>query len=506
MLVYGRFQNGYLAKTKPIIRYRLLGDSIAFDRSITDKGEVYSGNLLIAEDAADLLLAHESSCLSRATGNYLYNLDTALNKVSRTNRIKLSAKTITAAMTQATKLNQNSYIMASDDVLVIYDYSQQNAKYKSRDHNNLMIAGRLDDTSFAVVSDSIFKVYNWEMVLAFSYNLNLHPIFISPIKGSSINFLALGRQSFSVLKSNGTTRYSHPWTFLENTFDSLHSGHWDADTLYLSGFKNDQWILARLNNQYFVEKSIELGDTSNQLVDVIIEHNKAYFLMKANSAIPYDFLGMADLDTLSKPNFWDIGVDSLRVDEIVPNFTQQGLLNPEFKVTTTVSNHSTDTLRSYFVNWVSTVDTGCTAPRFSYLIHDTIAPFESKEINLSITDTLVLPVPSQYKICLSVTSPNGGVDNKPLGNEICEIIDLPISIHDYPAAFKSIPSVFRIGEPIPLPESVLLSDLFLIDGRQCQINRLASNTLVSGQVKPGLYIAVFTTDNEIMRKQILITH
>lgn len=505
LLIYGRFQNENQFKTVVLIRVDTLGDSLRFTPLLDQKGEDMAFNDYRVLNGEQLYLSHRDACLNRDNlklGNQIY----ALNDQQQ---IDWQSPTILFSFSpflpfeSITPVGKDTVILANPYQIASYDIGERDVIAKADDLQGLKHVLPKSDTSFVVIDSVHLLEYNMNCELVFNNRLDYPPIDVSWRDRFKSSFLSIGRQKVTAFNDKGIPFISYGWEGFKDHFDSLSAIHWLRDSLFLSGYQNGDLKLGYINRFFYVDQSIVLGPADYELKDIKWSGEDIFYLLSDTNK-QHDLLGRARMDQFFSPVMPDLSLEVLEVDTIYPNFNSNGLLNPEFELSLTVTNTGDETIESFYLNWRNIMDSSCAFDRFSRQYKRALAPGQKSEITLSIRDTLREPE-SPYQLCFSVSSPNGLVDTNLVNDSACYWVTLPkTGINEYTFKLPAVPSVIKAGKEISLPSDVRFTALYFMDGRQATPSVSSTKLGAPGGCKQGSYIAAFTYQGLPFRKVVLV--
>ncbi|MGB0429497.1 MAG: hypothetical protein ACPGLV_03420 [Bacteroidia bacterium] len=512
LAIGGQWQDSVGQGFTALQQINISADTIALKQKLklnSENGRLL--HLLKKPGSTDLVaIFYEQGCRYAAAGNFIVHLNSAYQIIKSKQRILYFFKNIREPIKSAHFISNNAIVLSTQSFVTTYNITNNKAFAFNDSLSGYDFILPLAN-SFICLTDNYFRVFDFECDLKGQQIVDFAPRQIINLK-SRKGYIAIGKQNLAILNTKGVAIYEHNWSFLQPEFDSLANCFYKNDTLNVVGYKNNNWKLAQLTDQFDFISSTLIGNVQASfssrpftLNDIFIIENKIHCLKQFelnNQKI--DVLEIYKRDTLLLPNKPDIAINKLVIDSIKSN-SDNGLLHSKFYSKAAITNTGNDTIRSFYLNWASSANTDCTGHRVSKQIKTLLEPNATDTLSFEFIDSFLLPK-TTYEVCLSLTSPNAQLDTFWLNNTRCTSVLLPtVSVNEHKLSDFNIPTLWQKGEAIFCNDFKTVQ-LFDMNGKAVLINLNSGMFHFSDYLNTGPYIVVFKSDTKLAIGKIVIVN
>ncbi|MFY0673843.1 MAG: T9SS type A sorting domain-containing protein [Bacteroidia bacterium] len=485
-------------------------DSIAIIEKLEISGENSRLTHIITKPEGGYVgIYFEKGCRYAAKGNFIFHLNSDFTIARAPVRIQYFFRNIKEPIHSAHFIYKNTLVLATKKDVVTYDIATRRVISKNDTLSTYDIVFPYDN-QFVCIEKNKFHIFNVFCNVVGSQVIDFTPKSLFRTRSGN-GFIGIGKHKVAVLNEKGVVIFDYNWQNLSNDFDSLISGHFHSDTLIVLGKKGTSFKLAKMNSQFDILNAYNIGSTTFYqdpilLADVYLKNNKAFIIKSALSKI--EFQNYLEVFNLSKPSITknaDIQIGLASIDSLSSK-SEGNQLHCNFYGQYSLTNMSTDTLRSFFFKWKSSANEECNGPQKAELVTCYIEPGAQQTFKYVVSDSFLIPE-AGYSICINVMAPNKGVDTLYLNNRSCTNTILPpVSVeNDFDDKWK-MPSMLRAGDVINIEQEIENCFVVNANGKSWQLSTQNQVINLPINLKSGIYIINLITETKRYSQRFLIVN
>jgi hypothetical protein len=506
----GQWQNEFGKKNVGLKQIITSKDSIAIIEKLEIGGENSKLTHLIAKPEGGYVgIYFEKGCRYAAKGNFIFHLNNDFSIDKAPVKIHYFFRNIRDPIHSAYFIYKNTLVLATKKFVATYDIATRRVISRNDTLSSYDIVFPFDN-QFVCVEKNKFHIFNVFCDVVGSQVIDFTPKSLFRTRSNN-GFIGIGKHKIAVLNEKGVVVFDYNWQNLANDFDSLIAGRYISDTLFVYGKKGNHFKLAKMTNQFAILSSHLLGSSTFsgqpiKIEDVHLRGNKLFCLKSTMHGVEEQhYVEIFNLDQTRTHLNQDIGIGLASIDSLNSK-PDESQLHCNFFGQYSLTNYSSDTLKSFYFKWKSSANTDCNGPQKAELIKCKIEPGGSQTFRYAVSDSFLTPE-AGYTLCIHIVAPNGAVDTLSKNNSSCTNTTLPpVSIEENTLSNLKIPSFLKAGDQVYLDFEVESYQIIGLNGNIFEKTLNDQILVVPADLSNGIYILNIETKTKRYSQRFLIVN